>query len=89
MIFSQLVYGTPLPEDVANKLTEGQDGHLFWKTKHKNVNIIDLELLSISYNKNLNYNSDSGIVTDKFNSISDDNYSDLSSKSDKNIKKIF
>jgi hypothetical protein len=40
-------------------------------------------------NKNLNYNSDGGIVTDKFNSISDDNYSDLSSKSDKNIKKIF
>ena len=61
----------------------------FWKTKHKNVNIIDLEQLSISYNKNLNYNSDGGIVTDKFNSISDDNYSDLSSKSDKNIKKIF
>ena len=96
MMFSQLVYGTPLPEDVVNKLTEGQDGHLFWKTKHKDAYRIDLEQLSInstendsSYNKNLNYNSDGGIVTDKFNSISDDNFSDSSSKSDKNIKKKF
>ena len=95
MMFSQLVYGTPLPEDVVNKLTEGQDGHLFWKTKHKDAYRIDLEQLSInstendSNNKNLNYNSDGGIVTDKFNSISDDNFSDSSSKSDKNIKKKF
>ena len=96
MMFSQLVYGTPLPEDVVNKLTEGQDGHLFWKTKHKDAYRIDLEQLSInstendsSDNKNLNYNSDGGIVTDKFNSISDDNFSDSSSKSNKNIKKNF
>ena len=63
MIFSQLVYGTSLQEDVINKLTEGQDGHLFWKTKHKEAYRIDLEQLSISStendsnNKNLNYNS--------------------------------
>ena len=35
MMFSQLVYGTPLPEDVVNKLTEGQDGHLFGKQNIK------------------------------------------------------
>ena len=95
MMFFQLVYGTPLPDNVVNKLTEGQDGHLFLKTKHKDAYRIDLEQSSInstendSNNKNLNYNSDGDIVTDKFKSISDDNYSDLSSKSDKNIKKIF
>ena len=95
MMFSQLVYNTSLPEDVINNLTEGQDGHLFWKTKHKDAYRIDLEQLSISSTendsdtKNLNYNSDGGIVSDKYNSISDDNYSDSATTSDKNIKKKF
>ena len=95
MMFSQLVYGQPLPEEIVNKLTEGQDGHLFWKTKHKDAYRIDLEQLSQgstendSENKILNYNSDGGIVSDKFNSI-DDNLSDVSStSSEKNIKKKF
>ena len=96
MMFSQLVYGQPLPEEIVNKLTEGQDGHLFWKTKHKDAYRIDLEQLSQgstendSENKILNYNSDGGIVSDKFNSINDDNLSDVSSNSsEKNIKKKF
>ena len=95
MMFSQLVYGSPLPEDVVNNLTEGQDGHFFWKTKHKDAYRIDLEQLSISStendseNKNLNYNSDGGLVSDKYDSISDDHYSDSASTSDKNIKKKF
>ena len=98
MMFSQLVYGQPLPEEIVNKLTEGQDGHLFWKTKHKDAYRIDLEQLSqistendSSENKNLNYNSDGGVVSDKFNSINDNNnLSDTSStSSDKNIKKKF
>ena len=95
MMFSQLVYGQPLPEEIVNKLTEGQDGHLFWKTKHKDAYRIDLEQLSQgstendSENKILNYNSDGGIVSEKFNSI-DDNLSDVSStSSEKNIKKKF
>ena len=95
MMFSQLVYGQPLPEEIVNKLTEGQDGHLFWKTKHKDAYRIDLEQLSQgstendSENKMLNYNSDGGIVSEKFNSI-DDNLSDVSStSSEKNIKKKF
>ena len=98
MMFSQLVYGQPLPEEIVNKLTEGQDGHLFWKTKHKDAYRIDLEQLSqistendSSENKNLNYNSDGGIVADKFNTLNDNNnLSDTSSTSvDKNIKKKF
>ena len=96
MMFSQLVYGQPLPEEIVNKLTEGQDGHLFWKTKHKDAYRIDLEQLSQgstendSENKNLDYNSDGGIVSDKFNSIHENNLSDNSStSSDKNIKKKF
>ena len=96
MMFSQLVYGQPLPEEIVNKLTEGQDGHLFWKTKHKDAYRIDLEQLSQgstendSENKNLDYNSDGGIVSDKFNSINENNLSDNSStSSDKNIKKKF
>ena len=96
MMFSQLVYGQPLPEEIVDKLTEGQDGHLFWKTKHKDAYRIDLEQLSQgstendSENKILNYNSDGGIVSDKFNSINDDNLSDVSSNSsEKNIKKKF
>ena len=96
MMFSQLVYGQPLPEEIVNKLTEGQDGHLFWKTKHKDAYRIDLEQLSQgstendSENKILNYNSDGGIVSDKFNSINDGNLSDVSSNSsEKNIKKKF
>ena len=96
MMFSQLVYGQPLPEEIVNKLTEGQDGHLFWKTKHKDAYRIDLEQLSQgstendSENKNLDYNSDGGIVSDKFNSINENNLSDNSSTfSDKNIKKKF
>ena len=98
MMFSQLVYGQPLPEEIVNKLTEGQDGHLFWKTKHKDAYRIDLEQLSqistendSSENKHLNYNSDGGVVSDKFNSINDNNnLSDTSStSSDKNIKKKF
>ena len=98
MMFSQLVYGQPLPEEIVNKLTEGQDGHLFWKTKHKDAYRIDLEQISqistendSSENKNLNYNSDGGIVADKFNTLNDNNnLSDTSSTSvDKNIKKKF
>ena len=98
MMFSQLVYGQPLPEEIVNKLTEGQDGHLFWKTKHKDAYRIDLEQLSqistendSSENKNLNYNSDGGIVADKFNTLNDNNnLSDTSSTSvEKNIKKKF
>ena len=96
MMFSQLVYGQSLPEEIVNKLTEGQDGHLFWKTKHKDAYRIDLEQLSQgstendSENKNLDYNSDGGIVSDKFNSINENNLSDNSStSSDKNIKKKF
>ena len=98
MMFSQLVYGQPLPEEIVNQLTEGQDGHLFWKTKHKDAYRIDLEQLSqistendSSENKNLNYNSDGGIVADKFNTLNDNNnLSDTSSTSaDKNIKKKF
>ena len=95
MMFSQLVYGSPLPEEVVNKLTEGQDGHFFWKTKHKDAYRIDLEQLSLSSteneseNKNLNYNSDGGLVSDKYDSISEDAYSDSASASDKNIKKKF
>ena len=98
MMFSQLVYGQPLPEEIVNKLTEGQDGHFFWKTKHKDAYRIDLEQLSqistendSSENKNLNYNSDGGIVADKFNTLNDNNnLSDTSSTSvDKNIKKKF
>ena len=98
MMFSQLVYGQPLPEEIVNKLTEGQDGHLFWKTKHKDAYRIDLEQLSqistendSSENKNFNYNSDGGIVADKFNTLNDNNnLSDTSSTSvDKNIKKKF
>ena len=98
MMFSQLVYGQPLPEEIVNQLTEGQDGHLFWKTKHKDAYRIDLEQLSqistendSSENKNLNYNSDGGIVADKFNTLNDNNnLSDTSSTSvEKNIKKKF
>ena len=98
MMFSQLVYGQPLPEEIVNKLTEGQDGHLFWKTKHKDAYRIDLEQLSqistendSSENKNLNYNSDGGVVSEKYNSINDNNnLSDTSSTSaDKNIKKKY
>ena len=94
MMFSQLVYNTPLPEDVVNNLTEGQDGHFFWKTKHKDAFRIDLEQLSLSStendseNKNNDYNSDGDIVSDKFNTINSDTYSD-SVSSDKNINKKF
>ena len=35
MMFSQLVYGRPLPEDVIDKLTEGQDGHFFGRQNTK------------------------------------------------------
>ena len=71
MVFSQLVYNSPLPENVLNNLTEGQDGHFFWKTKHKDAYRIDLEQLSQSStendsDKNLNYNSDGGIGDEKF-----------------------
>ena len=64
MMFSQLVYGCPLPEEVVNNLTESQDGLFFWKTKHKDAYRIDLDQLSLSStendseNKSANYNSD-------------------------------
>ena len=95
MIFSQLVYNSPLPEDVVNNLTEGQDGHLFWKTKHKDAYRIDLERLSQTSTENdseknmsLNYNSDGGLVDDnKFNSLMDNKHQN--SSSDKNINRKF
>ena len=94
MMFSQLVYGSPLPEDVIDKLTEGQDGHFFWKTKHKDAYRIDLEQLSLSStendSENKDYNSDGGVVSDKYNnSINEDALSDSSTASDKKIKKKF
>ena len=92
MIFSQLVYNSPLPEDVLNNLTEGQDGHFFWKTKHKDAYRIDLEQLSQSStendsDKNLNYNSDGGLVDDKYNPLVNNKYPN--SSSDKNINRKF
>ncbi len=75
MMFSQLVYGCPLPEEVVNNLTESQDGLFFWKTKHKNAYRIDLDQLSLSSTENesekksVNYNSDGSLSTEKNNNI--------------------
>jgi phosphatidate phosphatase LPIN len=84
MMFSQLVYGCPLPEEVVNNLTESQDGLFFWKTKHKDAYRIDLEQLSLSSNENenetelksSNYNSDGSLSKEKYNIRSKTIYSD-------------
>ena len=84
MMFSQLVYGCPLPEEVINNLTESQDGLFFWKTKHKDAYRIDLDQLSLSSNENenetelnsSNYNSDGSLSKEKYNIRSKTIYSD-------------
>ena len=58
MIFSQLVYGCRLPEEVFNNLTESQYGYFFWRTKHKDAFRIDLDQLS-------SYSSENEGTTDK------------------------
>ena len=74
MMFSQLVYGCPLPEEVVSNLTESQDGlFFFWKTRHKDAYRIDLDQLSVSSTENdseiksINYNSDSSLKVEKIN----------------------
>ena len=74
MMFSQLVYGCPLPEDVVSNLTESQDGlFFFWKIRHKDAYRIDLDQLSVSSTENdseiksINYNSDSSLKVEKIN----------------------
>ena len=74
MMFSQLVYGCPLPEEVVSNLTESQDGlFFFWKTRHKDAYRIDLDQLSVSSTENdseiksINYNSDSSLKVQKIN----------------------
>ena len=72
MMFSQLVYGCPLPENVVNNLTESQNGlFFFWKTKHKDAYRIDLDQLSVENDdcnsiKSSNYNSDGSLSVEKF-----------------------
>ena len=61
MMFSQLIYGCSLPEEVINNLTESQGGLFFWKSKHKDSYSIDLNKSPISKEKYTyfsNYNSD-------------------------------
>ena len=72
MMFSQLVYGCPLPEEVVNNLTESQDGlFFFWKTRHKDAYRIDLDQISVSSTENdseiksTNYNSDGSVSVEK------------------------
>ena len=89
MMFSQLVYGCPLPEDVVNNLTESQDGLFFWKTKHKDAYRIDLDQLSVSSSdneneiKSSNYNSDGSIIIEKNNNLGKSVYSDSKQKKKK------
>ena len=65
MMFSQLIYGCSLPDEVINNLTESQGGLFFWKTKHKDSYSIDLN--NLSKNNFSNYNSDGELVINKYN----------------------
>ena len=76
MMFSQLVYGSPLPEKVVNNLTEGKDGLFFWKTKHKDAYRIDLDKIYYSEEKSMIYNSDDPLSDSKSKTI----YSDSGKK---------
>ena len=69
MMFSQLVYGSPLPEKVVNNLTEGKDGLFFWKTKHKDAYRIDLDKIYYSEEKSMIYNSDDPLSDSKSKTI--------------------
>lgn len=88
MLFSRLVYGIPLPEDVLNNLTEGQDGMFFWKTKRKDAFRIDLDQLSLSSTENdsdmtsSDYQSEGSVSKEKKNNRN------KSVKSDSNSDKI-
>ena len=87
MMFSQLVYGCPLPEEVVSNLTESQDGLFFWKTKHKDAYRIDLEQLSSSSIdtdlKSSNYNSDGSLSAEKYNIRTKSTFSDSKIKKKK------
>ena len=65
MMFSQLVYGLPLPEKVVNSLTEGKDGLFFWKTRHKDAFRIDLDKINENEQKSIIYNSDDPLSDNK------------------------
>ena len=85
MMFSQLVYGCPLPDEVVNNLTESQDGLFFWKTKHKDAYRIDLDQLSVSSTENdsqiKSYNSDGSLSVEKYsNNRAKSVYSDSKQK---------
>ena len=73
MMFSQLVYGCPLPKNVVNNLTESQKGLLFfWKTRYKDAYRIDLDQLAQENEdennlKRSNYNSDGSLSVEKYN----------------------
>ena len=69
MMFSQLVYGSQLPEKVVNNLTEGKDGLFFWKTKHKDAYRIDLDKIYYSEEKSMIYNSDDPLSDSKSKTI--------------------
>ena len=85
MMFSQLVYGCPLPDEVLNNLTESQDGLFFWKTKHKDAYRIDLDQLSVSSTESdsqiKSYNSDGSLSVEKYsNNRAKSVYSDSKQK---------
>ena len=84
-MFSQLIYGCSLPEEVINNLTESQGGLFFWKTKHKNSFSIDLNKLSTiskeKYTNFSNYKSDGELSIDNYN------YKSKQKKREYNMKK--
>ena len=72
MMFSQLVYGCPLPEEVLNNLTESQYGLFFWRTKHKDAFRIDLDQLSSISGENENNDKKLTDISTNINSLEDE-----------------
>ena len=61
MVLAELAFGSPLPEDSINNLTQSQGG-LFWKTIYKDTYKIDINKIEENNNENNkseNYNSTS------------------------------